>query len=111
MKWFCSAIFALFVGYAQAAQTTLSITVTIQSPPSTSIRCGTTNSYTLASPAAGTIVCPLVVQPSDWQGAITLTQNSGPQNDAFTINSNNLVVGNNALNKAGTYSLIIGATP
>jgi len=102
---------ALLVSGAQAATSTLSIIVTIQSPPATSVRCGTQNSYTLASPAAGTVVCPLTVQPSDWQGALVVTQNSGPQANAFAINGNNLVVGNAALTQAGTYSLTISATP
>jgi len=111
MKWVFAAILSLFSVNAYAAQSTLSITITIQTSNSTSVKCGTSTSYTLASPPAGQVVCPLIVQPADWQGALTITQNSGPQDDAFTIKNGNLVVGSNALNKAGNYSLTIGATP
>ena len=110
MASLASLLFGAGAAYA-AATSTLSIIVTIQAPPSTSISCGNKNTYTLASPAAGTVVCPLQVQPSDWQGAITVTQTSGPQANAFTVNGNNLVVGSAPLTQAGTYALTLSAAP
>lgn len=112
MRLFLALFLLALPAYAQA-QTTASITIVIQSPPSTSVSCGTTTSYTLTEPvAAGTVVCQLAVQPTTWQGALQVQQTAGPQANAFTVNSSNqLVVGSVALMTVGNYAVTITATP
>jgi hypothetical protein len=108
MKWF-ALLAGLAIAPAQAADTTLTITLTSQA--STAITCGASSNYTLAAPlAAGTVICGISVMPSGWQGAFTLTQ-SGPQSNAFAISGTNLVVGGQALTVAGSYAISLTATP
>jgi len=88
---------------AQAASTMLSII--INSPASTSVTC-TLGTYT-APLAAGSTICPIVIAPAGWSGALAL---SGTNASSFSLNGSNLVVGSSALG-AGTYSVTITATP
>ncbi len=94
---------------AHAATTTL--TITIVSPPSTAVACGASTAYSLTMPKAGTLVCPITVQPSNWSGTFALTQDSGPQPNAFAIVGNNLVVGASDLTAIGSYSIKITPVP
>ena len=96
------ALLASFAG-AQAATTTLSII--INSPASASVTCAM---GTLTAPlAAGSTVCPIVLAPTGWSGALAL---SGTNASSFALSGSNLVVGSPAL-VAGSYSVTITATP
>ncbi len=94
---------------AHAATTTLTIQIT--SPPSVSVTCGTATAYTLTAPVkAGTIVCPLAVQPAAWVGTYALTV-TGPQPNAFVIAGTNIAVGAADVTAPGAYSLSITTVP
>ena len=98
------AVSALMAGGAYAATTTLSIV--INSGPSTSVSC---SPAALTAPvAAGTLVCPVVVAPASWSGALTL---SGPNASSFALSGSNLVVGAAGIANAGTLSVTITSTP
>jgi hypothetical protein len=110
MKRLIFALFALLASpaaYAHASTVTLSIV--INSPPSTAVTCPL-GTY-VAPLAAGSLICPITVAPSGWSGALAL---SGTNASSFAINTvsgvQQLVVGASALN-AGTYSVTITATP
>jgi hypothetical protein len=113
MKLLFIAALAALVALPLAAQsTTTTLTITIVSPPSTSIACGSTTSYTFTVPVtAGQLVCPITVQPGAWTGAFGLSQTSGPQANAFAISGNNLVVGATGITQPGAYGLTISASP
>jgi hypothetical protein len=57
------------LGSAHASTTTLSIVMS--SPASTAVTCSI-GSYT-APLAAGSLVCPIVVSPAGWSGALALS--------------------------------------
>lgn len=110
------ALLGVPLGTPSAQSATVTLSVTITSPPATAIACGTSNSYTLAAPVApGTVICPFVIQPTGWSGILTLTQSGGPQANAFAVSggagAQSLVVGPVPLTTIGSYSLSITATP
>ena len=96
-------LLGLSTSVAWASSTSLSIV--INSPPSTAVTCPLT-SYT-APLAAGSVVCTISVVPAGWSGALAL---SGTSASSFVLNGTNLVVGATPL-AAGTYSVTITATP
>ena len=96
--------FGSLICQVKAASTSLSII--INSPPSTNISCPLQSSYT-APLAAGATVCAISIAPTGWSGALTL---SGANASAFALSGSNLVVGSTPLN-AGTYSVVITANP
>lgn len=99
-----AAALLAFTGLANAATATLSII--INGGASATIACAP--SATLVAPlAVGAVVCPVTVSPANWSGALTL---SGANAAAFALSGSNLVVGSAAL-AAGTYSVVITATP
>lgn len=97
LAFFCA------IGAAHAATTTLSIV--INSGPSTAVSC--VPAALTAPVASGTVICPIVVTPASWSGALTL---SGTNAASFALSGSNLVVGAAALN-AGTFSVTITSTP
>jgi len=97
---------ALAFGGAQAQAATTTLSIIINSPPSTVIACPLAPSYSAPLPAAS-VICTIAVTPAGWSGALTL---SGPDAASFALSGSNLVVGSAAL-AAGTYSVTITATP
>lgn len=92
------------VGAALAAVT--SITITVSSPPSTSVTCTPVATFT-GTAAVGATVCPIAVLPAGWSGSLTL---SGTDAAKFSVAGSNLVVGSTAL-AVGTYSVTITSAP
>lgn len=94
-----ASCFAMLAGCAQAA-TLMLPSVTINSPPSTSIAC--TPYATSPSGVAGALLTTCTVSPTGWVGAVTL---SGTQFVITGLSGNtfNVVVGSTAL-PPGTYA-------
>ena len=102
IAFFVAAWLALS-GAANAAS--LSLSIIINSPNSTTVTCPL-STYT-APVAAGALICPITIAPTGWSGALTL---SGPNASSFALSGSNLNVGPAALT-AGTYNVTITATP
>ena len=102
---------AIVLGSVTSAEAaTLSLTVVVNGPASTAIACPIPATFT-APLAAGTVICPITVTPSNWSGTLSL---SGPNASAFAISSGgtqNLVVGSAAITAAGNLSVTINAAP
>jgi hypothetical protein len=105
------AAILLAAASAHAKGASLSLTIVINGPASTSITCPITATFT-APVAAGTVICPITVAPSGWSGTLAL---SGTNAGSFAISSGTggqqLVVGSAAITTAGTETLTITATP
>jgi hypothetical protein len=99
----------LFASPAFAQGATLSLTIVINGPNSTTVTCPL-GTYT-APLAAGALICPITVAPSGWSGTLGL---SGANAGSFAISSGTggqqLVVGPTVLN-AGSYAVTLTATP
>jgi hypothetical protein len=132
MKKYLALAILLAVGAAPASAQAVSssITINILSPAATSMACPLVNpdpsnpntvNATEGSPqaAAGALVCPLTVLPSNWSGALVL---SGLNASSFAIVpggagvAGKLVVGAQALTArggdgAGHYNVTVTATP
>lgn len=101
------------VAYAQAASITLSLTIT--SPPSTGITftpappfTGSGTSFSAVGPiASGVTVGTFVVAPTGWQGAFAL---SGTNASSFTLSGMSLVTAA-TLDVGTTYAITATATP
>lgn len=91
---------------ANAASTSLSITVVTSGVPSTAVSCPLAPLYS-APLAIGSQICAITVTPSNWTGTLTL---SGTNASSFALSGTNLVVDGTAL-VAGTYAVTITATP
>lgn len=105
----CVAV--ILCGFAiKAEAATLSMTVVINSAPSTTITCPISSTFT-APVAPGTVICQLTVAPSNWSGTLSL---SGPNASMFAISSGatqSLVVGSSAITTPGIQSVTINAAP
>jgi hypothetical protein len=112
MRFFKLAALAVILGLAtapaMAANTTLSIIV--NSAPSTSVTCTLTASSFTAPVAAGTNVANCVVAPSTWSGALTL---SGADASSFALvqGTGALNVGSTALTASRSYAVTLTSTP
>lgn len=99
-------VIVLLLASTQVNAATTSLSIIINSQPSTAVSCPLQSSYT-APVAPGTIICPITVTPSGWSGALTL---SGANSGSFALSGSNLVVGATALG-VGTYTVTITSTP
>ena len=113
MKLLGSLLVTLFLSFAAQAAS-VNVTVNVPSAPSTSVSCGG-NTFTFTGPvAAGTAICPVVVEPSTWAGSLAL---SGTDASSFALQAGSsgvqLVVGAAGLsvNNTNSYSVTITATP
>ncbi len=99
------------VAPAAAYASTMSLSIVINSPASTAVTCPVTATF-VAPLAAGAVVCPISVAPSNWSGTLAL---SGTNASMFAISSGSsgsqLVVGSTAIATPGTYAVTITATP
>jgi hypothetical protein len=99
------ALLSVAVSVAQAEAATTTLSIIINSPTSTTVKCPMT---TYTGPlAAGSLICPITVAPGGWSGALALT---GANASSFALSASNLVVGPTAL-QPGTYSVTVTATP
>jgi len=100
-----AASIALSIGTTGAHAATATLSIIINSPPSTTVTCPLA---TYVAPlAAGSTICPITIAPSGWSGALAL---SGKNASSFALSGSNLVVGSTSL-AAGTYAVTITATP
>ena len=108
MKKFLASVAFLAFAAVPAQATTTSLSIIINSAPSTTVTCGASTTYTLTGPlAAGTNICNISVTPTGWSGALAL---SGANASAFALSGSALNVGATAL-AVGTYAISITATP
>jgi hypothetical protein len=109
LKSLGAAVLGVALTASIALASSLSLSIVITSPVSTSVTCplGTYN----APLAAGANVCTITVAPAGWSGTLAL---SGTNASSFAINTvsgvQSLAVGATAL-AAGTYAVTITATP
>lgn len=114
MSLICGALLVLLAGCANAA--TLGFSIVINGPASTSIACpiqypaGATAFTTPV--AAGTVICPIMVSPSNWSGTLSLGgSGAGMLAISNGASGSAVVVGTTPITSAGTYNVTITATP
>jgi hypothetical protein len=89
---------------------TASLSITVVSPPSTTVTFDQTAVTVTAPVPAGYVLANITVAPTGWTGSLSLTQ-TGPQAGALALSGNALVVGTSPLTQAGAYSASVTATP
>lgn len=92
-----------FVPLAADAATLTLPSITVQSPPSTSITCNAVGAPYTAPLAAGTVVYSCTVAPPDWQGAVSLSGTQFVVGALLSSTTFNVSVGAAAL-PAGSYA-------
>lgn len=86
---------------------TTNVTITVNSPASTSVTFTASQSSWTAPVAPATVIGSMAVGPAGWGGTLSL---SGSNASSFAVAGSDLVVGSTAL-AAGSYSLTITASP
>jgi hypothetical protein len=93
---------------AQAAKTTVVVTVPDNPVISTTVACPAQASYPPPANATGALICTIAVQPPNWQGKLTL---SGANADKFTINGLGVYVGPAALPAGSSSTFDVNSDP
>lgn len=105
-------VFALLPPVSDAKSASTSLSIIINSAPSTALTCPIsypTGQTAFTTPvAAGTVIAVCTVTPPSWSGALAL---SGPDAGSFALSGLNLVVGATAISTPKTYNVTLTATP